>query len=84
MYDVSSYAALNQDTGHSASLFFVSSVDELRAEDASHRIVTVEEAVSLVRAGMPLPLHPLIGGLPPEIAWRYLRTVVDEVLPAVG
>ena len=84
MHDVSSYAALNQDTGHSASLSFVSSVDELRAEDASHRIVTVEEAVSLVRAGMPLPLHPLIGGLPPEIAWRYLRTVVDEVLPAVG
>ena len=84
MHDVTSYAALNRDTGHSASLSFVPSVDELRAEDASHRIVTVAEAVSLVQRGTPLQLHPLIGGLPPDIAWRYLRTVVDEVLPAVG
>jgi alkanesulfonate monooxygenase SsuD/methylene tetrahydromethanopterin reductase-like flavin-dependent oxidoreductase (luciferase family) len=84
MHDVTSYAALNRDTGHSASLSFVSSVAALRAEDASHRIVTVAEAVSLVQGGTPLQLHPLIGGLPPDIAWRYLRTVVDEVLPAVG
>ena len=84
MHDVTSYADINRETGHHASLSFVSSADELRAEDASHRIVTVEEAVSLVRAGTPLPLHPLVGGLPPDVAWRYLRTVVDEVLPAVG
>ena len=84
MHDVTSYADLNRDTGHNASLSFVSSVEELRAEDASHRIVTVEQAISLVRGGTPLQLHPLIGGLPPDIAWRYLRTVVDEVLPAAG
>jgi len=84
MHDVRSYAAMNRDTGHSASLSFVDSVDELRVEDASHRIVTVEDAVSMVRGGTPLPLHPLIGGLPPDIAWRYLHTVVDEVLPALG
>ena len=30
---------------------------------------------------MPLQLQPLVGGLPPEIAWRYLRTVTDEVMP---
>ncbi|HEY4928796.1 MAG TPA: LLM class flavin-dependent oxidoreductase [Acidimicrobiales bacterium] len=84
MHDVTSYADLNRDTGHNASLSFVSSAEELRAEDASHRIVTVAEAVSLVRGGTPLQLHPLIGGLPPDVAWRYLHTVVDEVLPAVG
>jgi len=84
MHDVTSYAAINQDTGHNASLSFVSTVDELRAEDASHRIVTVEQAVALVKGGTPLQLHPLIGGLPPDIAWRYLDTVVDEVLPAVS
>jgi alkanesulfonate monooxygenase SsuD/methylene tetrahydromethanopterin reductase-like flavin-dependent oxidoreductase (luciferase family) len=83
MHDVTSYADINRETGHAASLSFVSSIDELRAEDASHRIVTVAEAVELVRSGTPLPLHPLVGGLPPDIAWRYLRTVVDEVMPAV-
>jgi len=51
MPDVTSYAAINRHTGHSASLSFVSSVDELRAGDASHRIVTVEQAVALVRGG---------------------------------
>ena len=58
--------------------------EELRAENRSHRIFTVDEAIAAVRAGMPLGLHPLIGGLPPEIAWRYLNTVVDKVMPAVS
>ena len=30
-----------------------------------------------------LQLHPLIGGLPPDVAWGYLRTVVERVMPAV-
>ena len=59
------------------------SVDELRAEARSHRIVGVEEAIALAGSGLPLPLQPLVGGLPPEIAWRYLRTVTDEVVPAL-
>lgn len=84
MHDVRSYAEWNEGNTKSASLSFVTTAEELRAENASHRIVTVEQAVAMVRAGMPLPLHPLIGGLPPETAWRYLHTVVDEVLPAVA
>lgn len=84
MHDVTSYARLNEGTAHSASLSTATTADELRAEDTSHRIVTVDEAVALVRSGQPLQLHPLIGGLPPEIAWGYLRTVVDEVMPAVA
>jgi len=58
MHDVTSYADINQETGHTASMSFVSSVDQLRAENASHRIVSVAEAVALVRSGTPLPLHP--------------------------
>ena len=42
-----------------------------------------DEAVAFVRAGAPLGLHPLIGGLPPEIAWRYLRVVDEQVMPAL-
>jgi alkanesulfonate monooxygenase SsuD/methylene tetrahydromethanopterin reductase-like flavin-dependent oxidoreductase (luciferase family) len=84
MHDVTTYADINRESGHAASLSFVSSVEELRAEDASHRIVTVAEAAALVRSGTPLPLHPLVGGLPPDVAWRYLHTVVEEVLPAVS
>jgi alkanesulfonate monooxygenase SsuD/methylene tetrahydromethanopterin reductase-like flavin-dependent oxidoreductase (luciferase family) len=84
MHDVLSYAAWNAGKTGTASLSFVSTAEELRAENGSHRILGVDEAVEFVRTGSPLPLHPLIGGLPPDIAWRYLRTVSDEVMPALA
>ena len=46
--------------------------------------MTVEEAIDYGRAHGPLGLHPLVGGLPPDIAWRYLRNVIDKVEPALG
>ncbi len=82
MHDVRSYAAWNEGNSDTASLSFAASAEELRAEDRSHRIITVDEAVATVQAGVVLQLHPLIGGLPPEIAWRYLETVADVVMPA--
>jgi alkanesulfonate monooxygenase SsuD/methylene tetrahydromethanopterin reductase-like flavin-dependent oxidoreductase (luciferase family) len=84
MHDVLSYAAWNEGNTDSASLSSVSTAEALRAENRSHRILTVEEAIELVRAGAPLGLHPLIGGLPPETAWRYLATVAERVMPAMS
>lgn len=81
LHDVTSYAALNEGNTHTASLTTASTVDELRAEDRTHRIVGVDEAVDVIRGGEPLQLQPLVGGLPPEIAWRHLRIVTDDVMP---
>ena len=81
LHDVLAYAAINEGNTHTASLSTATTVDALRAEGRSHRVVTVDEAVAMSKAGLPLPLQPLVGGLPPEIAWRYLRTVTDEVMP---
>jgi alkanesulfonate monooxygenase SsuD/methylene tetrahydromethanopterin reductase-like flavin-dependent oxidoreductase (luciferase family) len=83
MHDVRSYASINSRDTNSVSISFAETVDELRAEDRSHRIVTVEEAVSMVRSGTFLQLQPLVGGLPPEIAWPYLRRVTDVVMPSL-
>lgn len=83
MHDAGSYAAMNPDDSRTTSLSFASSVEELRSDGRSHRIVTVDEAITLAKSGLALPLHPLVGGLPPEIAWRYLHTVTDEVMPAL-
>ena len=44
-------------------------------------IISVSEAISWVRAGKVLNLSPLCGGLPPEIAWPYLKRVGEVVLP---
>ena len=81
LHDVVSYASINEGNTHTASLSRATTVEELRAEDRSHRIVTVEEAVAMAKTGMPLPLQPLVGGLPPNLAWPYLRTVAEEVMP---
>jgi len=84
MNDVLSYAEWNEDARNVASLSYSKTVDELRAERGAHRIMTVDEAVEFVGTNFVLPLHPLCGGTPPDLAWPYLRRVVDEVMPRVG
>ena len=49
------------------------SVQALRDEQGPYRILSVDDAVASIRAGTPLALHPLCGGLPPEVAWHYLE-----------
>jgi alkanesulfonate monooxygenase SsuD/methylene tetrahydromethanopterin reductase-like flavin-dependent oxidoreductase (luciferase family) len=84
MHDVRTYAASNAGDSTTASLSFATTAEELRAENRSHRILAVDEAVALVESGEPLQLQPLVGGLPPDIAWTYLRRVAEEVMPRVG
>jgi len=83
LHDAQAYAAWNEGDTSTASLSFASTVDELRAEAGSHRIFSVDEAVELIRGGGGLGLHPLVGGLPPELGWKYLRVVGEKVMPAV-
>jgi alkanesulfonate monooxygenase SsuD/methylene tetrahydromethanopterin reductase-like flavin-dependent oxidoreductase (luciferase family) len=84
LHDVKMYGAWNPQTGTAASISHAQTVDELRAEQGPHRIYSVDEAIALVKAGGMIPLMPLCGGLPPAIAWRYLRVVTDQVMPAVS
>jgi alkanesulfonate monooxygenase SsuD/methylene tetrahydromethanopterin reductase-like flavin-dependent oxidoreductase (luciferase family) len=81
LHDVQTYAAWNPGNETSAGFSHVSTVDELRETGKSHMIITVQEAVSWVRAGKMLTLSPLCGGLPPEVAWPYLKRVGEVVLP---
>lgn len=83
LHEVSGYSGFGPAVDGMVSVSGATTVEQLRAANRSHRILTVDEAVELVRFGMPLTLQPLAGGLPPEIGWRYLRTVVDEVVPRV-
>jgi alkanesulfonate monooxygenase SsuD/methylene tetrahydromethanopterin reductase-like flavin-dependent oxidoreductase (luciferase family) len=56
-----------------ASITRADSVAALRDESGPYRIFTPDEATEFVRSGRPLPLHPLCGGVAPEIAWPYLE-----------
>jgi alkanesulfonate monooxygenase SsuD/methylene tetrahydromethanopterin reductase-like flavin-dependent oxidoreductase (luciferase family) len=81
LHDARTYAAWNPGDETTAGFSHVNTVDELRAASASHVIISVPEAISWVRTGQVLNLSPLCGGLPPEIAWPYLKRVGDVVVP---
>jgi alkanesulfonate monooxygenase SsuD/methylene tetrahydromethanopterin reductase-like flavin-dependent oxidoreductase (luciferase family) len=81
LHDSRTYAAWNPGNHTSAGFSRVTTVAELRETGTSHVIISVPEAISLVRAGLILNLAPLCGGIPPEVAWPYLKRVGDVVLP---
>lgn len=56
-----------------ASITRAINVAELREEAGPYRIFTPDEATDYVRAGRLLPLHPLCGGIAPDVAWPYLE-----------
>jgi alkanesulfonate monooxygenase SsuD/methylene tetrahydromethanopterin reductase-like flavin-dependent oxidoreductase (luciferase family) len=84
LHDALMYAEWTGGADTSSTRSHATTVEQLRAENGAYRIFTVDEAIAHVRTGAPLGLHPLVGGLPPEIAWRYLRTVADRVMPEAG
>lgn len=82
LHDASSYAEWNPDNTVSAGMSYATTVDELRRASSSHVILHVDDAIARLRAGEILNLSPLCGGLPPHLAWPYLRRVTDVVEPA--
>ena len=68
-------AAAGTEQG-TASLTSATTVDELRRADGAHRVVTAAGARRVVAEHGLLALHPLCGGLEPEVAWPYLRRAV--------
>jgi alkanesulfonate monooxygenase SsuD/methylene tetrahydromethanopterin reductase-like flavin-dependent oxidoreductase (luciferase family) len=74
--DATAYHRWNVEAGTAsgtASLSSASTVADLRAADASHRVATPDGARQLIAEHGILALHPLCGGLDPERAWAYLR-----------
>lgn len=80
LHDVRAYADWNPGNDYSAGFSDVRTIEELRANPTSHRIYSVDEAVARVASGEVLNLSPLCGGLPPDIAWPYLKRVGEEVM----
>jgi alkanesulfonate monooxygenase SsuD/methylene tetrahydromethanopterin reductase-like flavin-dependent oxidoreductase (luciferase family) len=77
--DALSYAEWTSHRTGTSSVSFASTVAELKEERGSYQIITPDEARVYVHAGTPLALQPLVGGLPPDLAWRYLETAAAVV-----
>jgi alkanesulfonate monooxygenase SsuD/methylene tetrahydromethanopterin reductase-like flavin-dependent oxidoreductase (luciferase family) len=76
LHDAAMAASYRHGDDSVASITRAQTVAELRAEAGPYRIVTPAAATEFVSVGKSLPLHPLCGGVDPEVAWPYLRTAV--------
>jgi alkanesulfonate monooxygenase SsuD/methylene tetrahydromethanopterin reductase-like flavin-dependent oxidoreductase (luciferase family) len=75
--DAEGYAAWNADRSGIASVSGARTVEALQAERGAYQIITPDRARALVDRGAPLALQPLVGGLPPDIAWPYLEAAAE-------
>src|ERR1700744_2607340 len=83
LHDARMYAEWSPGDQTSAGIADVSDIEELRATSRTHRIFTADEAITYVRGGGMLTLAPFCGGIPPDIAWKYLRYVDEAGMPAL-
>ncbi|MHC9295680.1 LLM class flavin-dependent oxidoreductase [Mycobacterium sp. LTG2003] len=76
LHDAITAASYRHGDDTVASISRADTVAALRQTGGPYRILTIDEAADYISAGMPLPLHPLCGGIPPETAWPYLERAV--------
>jgi alkanesulfonate monooxygenase SsuD/methylene tetrahydromethanopterin reductase-like flavin-dependent oxidoreductase (luciferase family) len=83
LHESNAYGAWAQSNDGGSPYRPATSIDELRATDA-YAILTPDELISELRAA-PFPfamLHPMCGGIPPELAWPSLHLFETKVMPA--
>jgi alkanesulfonate monooxygenase SsuD/methylene tetrahydromethanopterin reductase-like flavin-dependent oxidoreductase (luciferase family) len=79
LHDATTAAAYRHGDDSVASISRADTVAALREAEGPYRIVTIDEAAAYIRHGRPLPLLPLCGGVPPDVAWPYLERAVVAV-----
>jgi alkanesulfonate monooxygenase SsuD/methylene tetrahydromethanopterin reductase-like flavin-dependent oxidoreductase (luciferase family) len=84
LHDARMAAAYRRGDESVASITRADTVDELRSVRGPYAVVTIDDAVTQIRSGASLQLHPLCGGMPPEIAWHYLERASVAVSHARG
>ncbi len=77
LHDAMAYSEWNPDNTVSANITTAKTVDELRHESTSHVILSIDEARKRLAAGEVFNINPLCGGIPPAIAWPYLKTFAE-------
>jgi alkanesulfonate monooxygenase SsuD/methylene tetrahydromethanopterin reductase-like flavin-dependent oxidoreductase (luciferase family) len=82
LVDAAGYGRWNTHRSGTASISFATTVAELKAEKDQYQIITPAEASDYLGQGIPLALQPLVGGIPPDIAWTYLETAANVKEPS--
>ncbi len=83
LYDAQSYASWQSDSVRSDWVVpDLSDAESLRTS-GRYVVVSPEECRRMIVEHDGLVLHPLMGGIRPELAWQSLRLIEREVLPGV-
>ncbi len=80
LYDATSYSSWQSGAHDNAVALDAGSVDDLKAS-GMWQVVTPDECVELARRNGSVALHPLMGGVAPELGWESLQLYVDKVQP---
>jgi len=85
MHEVNAYGKWSADAGLGTQVGYdeFENADDLRAS-GRYRVVTPSQLVEELGAQGPFAFvmfHPLVGGFPPELAWKSLKLVETDVIP---
>jgi len=80
LYDAVSYNEWQTGDHDNPIAIEAVTVEDLKAS-GMWEIVTPDQCADMVRRLGFVALHPLMGGMPPELGWESLQLYVDKVLP---
>ena len=82
LYDAQTYAAWQTPDQRSQMHVEAQSIDDMK-RSAAYKVLTPEQCIELARETGRIILHPLMGGLAPELGWQSLRLFEEKVLPKI-
>ena len=85
LWEAVTYGGWSADQRSLMHLPGVQTLEEVRAS-GRYRFLTPDQLIAEVRDAPdygPMVLHPLVGGMPVDEAWKSVQLLVDKVLPAL-
>jgi alkanesulfonate monooxygenase SsuD/methylene tetrahydromethanopterin reductase-like flavin-dependent oxidoreductase (luciferase family) len=85
MHEMNAYGAWAAESGAATGYRPIADPAQLRATGL-YPVLTPDELIARARAlgpGAGVTLHPLMGGMDPELSWESLRLIESKVIPAL-
>ncbi len=86
LWEAVTYGAWSAESRSLMHIPGVHTIDEVRAS-GKYRILTPDQLIAEIRATDnygPLVMHPLVGGMPVDAAWKSVELLTNTVLPALA
>ncbi|HXY64064.1 MAG TPA: LLM class flavin-dependent oxidoreductase [Mycobacterium sp.] len=86
LWEAVTYGGWSKDQRSLMHLPGVRTLEEVKAS-GRYRFLTPDQLIAEVRDATdygPLVLHPLVGGMPVDEAWKSVQLLIDKVLPALA